>query len=147
MLTPHLGVDPWPPARKAASPSGRRSPLLGLVAPSLQLSEHSSRAAMVMRTGYRAPNRTQVVAAFIPSTNFMFHIYRGPLHPLWVGASRLPPALRSLPPPPLPRLPPSVFSLDWFSWLFSCGLGPTGGHFLIVLGHLWRCLFIYTCLA
>ena len=37
MLMPHLGVDLQPPARNAASPSGRRSPLLGPAASSLQL--------------------------------------------------------------------------------------------------------------
>ena len=71
MLTPHLGVDPRPPARKVASPSGRHSPLFGLAASSFQLFKRSSRAALVMRTGYRASNRTQVVAAFIPSANYV----------------------------------------------------------------------------
>jgi len=70
-----------------------------------------SQASMVMRTGYRASNGTQVVAAFTPSANFMFCIYRGPLHPLWVGTSQSPPALRSLPPPPLPRTPPLPVSI------------------------------------
>jgi len=37
VLTPHLGIDPRPPARNAASPSGRRSPLLGPAASSFQL--------------------------------------------------------------------------------------------------------------
>ena len=81
-----------------------------------------SRVAMVMRTGYRAPNRTQVVAAFTPPANLMFRIYRGLLHPLWAGASRSPPALRSVLLPLLPRFPPSVFSFDWFSRLFPAGL-------------------------
>jgi len=67
MLMPHLGVDLWPPARKAASPSGHRSPLLGPVAPSPQLFNGAASQHSVMRTGYRAPNRIPVVAAFHPA--------------------------------------------------------------------------------
>ena len=37
VLMPHLGIDPRPLACNTASPSGRRSPLLGLTAPSFQL--------------------------------------------------------------------------------------------------------------
>ena len=92
-------------------PAGVAPPYSALWPPSLQLDSSPSRSprrslTFVMRIGYRASNGTQVVAAFIPSANFMFRIYRGPLHPLWVGASRSPPALCSLPPPLLPRTPP-----------------------------------------
>ena len=82
----------------------------------------SSRVAMVMRIGYRASNGTQVVAAFTPSANFMFHIYRGLTTPLWGGAATHCPALRSLPPPLTPLHPPPIFSSSWSSRPFSVGL-------------------------
>jgi len=64
------------PSPQVAPPSGHCSPLLGPIAPSLQLLSCGSWATRIIRTGYRASNGTQVVAAFTPSANFMFCIYR-----------------------------------------------------------------------
>jgi len=60
-----------------------RLPLAGVTPPYSALLPHplsclngAAGRHLVMRTGYRAPNRTPVVAAFTPSANFMFRIYR-----------------------------------------------------------------------
>jgi len=60
VLTPHLGVDPWPPAHQVASPCRCRSPLFSHITPSFQLPSSGSWAALVMHTGYRASTGTQV---------------------------------------------------------------------------------------
>ena len=88
-----------------------------------------------MRTGYRAPNGTQVVAAFPTSANFMFHIYRGLLHPYGALIEIVRPALHSLPPLPLPCRPLPAFSSSRSCAALPCGTCPVGDHFFLALEH------------
>jgi len=103
--------------------------------------------AMVMRTRYRAPNGTPVVAASNPSTNFMFCIYRDldPPYGLAPRGRRPPYVHYTL--PLLPRFSPSVFPFDWFSRLFPAGLV----LWVVAFSWSWNACgvvcFSYICLA
>ena len=100
-----------------------------------------SRAVMVMRTGYRASNGTQVVAAFTPSAHFMFRIYRDLDPPYGVAPLLVAPPYVRYTLPPYPVFPPLYSPLTGFRGLFlrawSCGrplsLGPDAlVHFVII---------------
>jgi len=110
VLAPHLGADLWLPSPQCGFPLQASLPSTRPVAP-IRTASSTVGAASVMRFGYRAPNRTQVSAAFSTSANFMFCIYRD-LTPLWGGATTCRPTLRSLPSLPLPCfVPPILFTV------------------------------------
>jgi len=60
------------------------------------------RDAVVMCTGYRVSNRTQVVAAFTPSANFIFCIYRDLDPPYGAALLHVAPPYTHYSPPPHP---------------------------------------------
>jgi len=140
MLTPHLGVVPRPPAHSVAPPGGRGSPLLGLTAPSLQLSSSGQPGGHGHAYWVQSAQRDSGLSpcSLLPLT--LCSVSIGAWPPLWGGATTRHPTLHSLPPSLTPFSPLRI--LLWLVFTTSaCGTGPAGGHFLLVLGRPWRSLF------
>jgi len=147
----HTGAGTLSRCRSAAPSPQRSFPLRASLPltqpccpiPSVVLAK-DSRATMVMRTGYRASNRTQVVAAFTPSANFMFRIYRGLRNPYGAAPLHIAPPYVRYTLPPYPIFPPPYSLLagfrGFFLWAWSCGwslsLSPGTPVVLFVLPYL-----------
>jgi len=76
---------------------------------------------IVMRTGYRVPNRTQVVAVFTPSA-ILCSISIGAWTPLWGIDGDRTPCLTLVTPPLLTTFFPPALPFDWLSQSLPAGL-------------------------